>query len=91
MRLLAVVALVSAIVAVPTFAAPLRAKVLLRPTTVGEVLVGARGRTLYLRVLDTSRKSTCYSSCASGRKITKTSTPAGTMTWPSDGYGGYGP
>jgi predicted lipoprotein with Yx(FWY)xxD motif len=133
--------------------------VLVRQTTVGEVLVDARGRTLYLRALDGPRKSTCYGSCAlawppfvtsgkpragsgarasligsakrkdgrlqvtyaghplyffgedrkagdvsgqasggtwwvvaaSGRKITKTSTPTGTTTGPSGGYGGYGP
>jgi hypothetical protein len=28
---------------------------------------------------------------ASGKKITKTSTPAGTTTGSSGGYGGYGP
>ena len=159
MRLLAVFALIAAIVAVPARAAPPQAKVLVRSTTVGEVLVDARGRTLYLRTIDASRKSTCYGSCAaawppfvtsakpragsgvkqallgmakrkdgtlqvtyaghplyffgqdtragqisgqatagtwwvlgaSGKKITKTSTPAGTMTGPSGGYGGYGP
>jgi predicted lipoprotein with Yx(FWY)xxD motif len=64
MRLLAVFALIAATVAVPAFAAPPPAKVLVRSTPVGEVLVDARGRTLYLRTLDTSRKSTCYRSCA---------------------------
>jgi predicted lipoprotein with Yx(FWY)xxD motif len=159
MRLLAVAAVVAVIVAVPAFAAPPHAKVLLRTTTVGEVLVDVRGRTLYLRAIDALRKSTCYGSCASawppfvtsgkpragsgvkqallgtakrkdatlqvtyaghplyffgqdtkagqisgqasggtwwvlgasGQKITKTSTATGTMTGPSDGYGGYGP
>jgi predicted lipoprotein with Yx(FWY)xxD motif len=65
MRLLAVFALVAAIVAVPAFAAPPQAKVLVRSTTVGDVLVDARGRTLYLRAVDGPRKSTCYGSCAS--------------------------
>jgi predicted lipoprotein with Yx(FWY)xxD motif len=65
MRLLAVSALIAVIVAVPAFAAPPHAKVLVRPTAVGEVLVDARGRTLYLRAIDAPRKSTCYGSCAS--------------------------
>ena len=64
MRLLAVFALVAAIVAVPAFAAPPPAKVLIRSTAVGDVLVDTRGRTLYLRTIDGSRKSTCYGSCA---------------------------
>ena len=64
MRLLAVFALVAVIVAVPAFAAPPQAKVLVRSTTVGKVLVDARGRTLYLRAIDTPGKSTCYGSCA---------------------------
>jgi predicted lipoprotein with Yx(FWY)xxD motif len=158
MRLLAVFALVAVIVAVPAFAAPPHAKVLVRSTAVGAVLVDARGRTLYLRTIDRSHTSTCYGSCAaawppfltsakplagsgvtqalpgtakrkdgplqvtyaghplyffgrdtkagqisgqasggtwwvlgaSGQKITKRSTPTGTMTGPSGGYGGYG-
>jgi predicted lipoprotein with Yx(FWY)xxD motif len=65
MRLLAVFALVAVIVAVPAFAAPPPAKVLVRSTTVGQVLVDARGRTLYLRAVDKPRTSTCYGSCAS--------------------------
>ena len=64
MRLLAVFVLVAVIVAVPAFAAPPQAKVLVRSTTVGKVLVDARGRTLYLRTLDSPRKSTCYGACA---------------------------
>ena len=64
MRLLAVFALIAAIVAVPAFAVPPTATALVRSTTVGEVLVDARGRTLYLRTIDASRKSTCYGSCA---------------------------
>ncbi len=64
MRLLAVFALIAVIAAVPAFAAPPHAKVLVRSTTVGGVLVDARGRTLYLRAIDTSHKSTCYGSCA---------------------------
>jgi len=159
MRLLAVFAFIAAIVAVPAFAAPPHAKVLVRSTTVGAVLVDARGHSLYLRTIDGSRKSTCYGSCAaawppfvtsgtpragsgvkqallgtakrkdgtlqvtyaghplyffgqdtkagqisgqatagtwwvlgaSGKKISKTSTAAGTTTAPSGGYGGYGP
>jgi predicted lipoprotein with Yx(FWY)xxD motif len=159
MRLLAVFALVAVTVAAPAFAAPPTAKVLVRSTAVGAVLVDARGRTLYLRAIDRSRTSTCYGSCASawppfltsgkpragaganqallatskrrdgtlqvtyaghplyffgqdtkagqisgqasggtwwvlgasGQRITKTSTPTGTTTGPSGGYGGYGP
>ncbi len=64
MRLLAVFVLIAAIVAVPAFAAPPRAKLLVRSTSAGDVLVDARGRTLYLRTIDGSRKSTCYGSCA---------------------------
>jgi predicted lipoprotein with Yx(FWY)xxD motif len=64
MRPLAFFALIAAIVAVPAFAAPPHAKVLVRSTAVGDVLVDARGRTLYLRTIDTARKSTCYGSCA---------------------------
>ncbi len=64
MRLLAVFALLAAIVALPAFAAPPHAKVLVRSAKVGEVLVDARGRSLYLRTIDGSRKSTCYGSCA---------------------------
>jgi predicted lipoprotein with Yx(FWY)xxD motif len=65
MRLLAVFALAAVIVAVPAFAAPPAAKVLVRSTSVGSVLVDARGRTLYLRAIDRSHTSTCYGSCAS--------------------------
>jgi predicted lipoprotein with Yx(FWY)xxD motif len=64
MRLLTVFALVAVIVAVPAFAAPPTAKVLIRSSSLGAVLVDARGRTLYLRAIDRSRRSTCYGSCA---------------------------
>jgi len=66
MRLLAVFVLIAAIMAVPAFAAPPHAKVLVRSTSVGDVLVDARGRTLYLRTIDVSRKSTCYGSRPAG-------------------------
>jgi len=36
----------------------------LRSTTVGKVLVGANGRTLYLFTADKGRKSVCYGQCA---------------------------
>src|ERR1700730_9983522 len=65
MRLFALLALVAFVVAVPALGAPPRAKVLVRPTSVGSVLVDARGRTLYMRAIDTSHKSTCYGACAS--------------------------
>ena len=64
MRLLAAFSVIAVTLAVPAFAAPQHAKVLIRSTAVGGVLVDARGHTLYLRTIDTSRKSTCYGSCA---------------------------
>jgi len=45
-------------------ASPTHAKVLLRSTSLGRVLVDARGHTLYLFGADRSRKSTCYGACA---------------------------
>ena len=64
MRLLAAFVLAASIAAVPAFAAPPRAKVLIRSTAVGVALVDARGRVLYTRSIDVSHKSTCYGSCA---------------------------
>ena len=64
MRILAVLAIAASVSVVPALAAAPQAKVLVRPTPVGTVLVDARGRSLYTRSLDTSRKSTCYGSCA---------------------------
>ena len=64
MRVVALFVLVAVIAAVPAFAAPPHAKVLARSTAVGVVLVDARGRTLYIRSIDVSHKSTCYGSCA---------------------------
>jgi predicted lipoprotein with Yx(FWY)xxD motif len=64
MRILAVLAVAGSIAVVPALAAVPRAKVVVRPTPVGTVLADAHGRSLYIRSLDVSRKSTCYGSCA---------------------------
>jgi len=64
MRTLAVAALLAALVVVPASGATSRAKVLMRSTSAGSVLVDARGHSLYLRSADTSRASTCYAACA---------------------------
>lgn len=45
-------------------ASPTHAKVMLRSTSLGQVLVDARGRTLYLFEADRSAKSACYRQCA---------------------------
>jgi predicted lipoprotein with Yx(FWY)xxD motif len=64
MRILVASLLAASIAAVPAFASPPRAKVLVRSTSVGTALVDARGRALYTRSIDLSHKSTCYGSCA---------------------------
>jgi predicted lipoprotein with Yx(FWY)xxD motif len=64
MRIVVFFAVAASIAVMPAFAAPPHAKVLVRSTAVGKVLVDARGRTLYTRSIDVSRKSTCYGSCA---------------------------
>jgi predicted lipoprotein with Yx(FWY)xxD motif len=46
-------------------ASPAHAKVQLRATELGRVLVDARGHTLYLFGADRARKSACYGQCAS--------------------------
>ena len=43
---------------------PKPAKLMLRSTSLGRVLVDARGHTLYLFGADKGRKSTCYGACA---------------------------
>jgi predicted lipoprotein with Yx(FWY)xxD motif len=45
-------------------ASPTHAKVLLRSTSLGKVLVDTRGRTLYLFEADKAGKSSCYAQCA---------------------------
>jgi len=65
MRPLAILALAAALVATPAFAASPRAKVLVRVTSVGGVLVDARGHTLYSYAPDRAQTSTCYGACAS--------------------------
>lgn len=64
MRPLAVVALAAALLATSASAASPRAKVLVRVTGVGGVLVDARGHTLYSFASDKTRTSACYGTCA---------------------------
>jgi predicted lipoprotein with Yx(FWY)xxD motif len=64
MRPLAVVVLAAALLATPAFAASPAAKVLVRATSVGGVLVDARGHTLYSFASDKGRASSCYGACA---------------------------
>lgn len=45
-------------------ASPRHAKVLLRSTSLGSVLVDSRGRTVYLFDADRAAKSACYTQCA---------------------------
>ena len=45
-------------------ASPRHAKVVLRSTSLGRVLVDARGHTLYLFAADRTAKSACYAQCA---------------------------
>jgi predicted lipoprotein with Yx(FWY)xxD motif len=63
MRPLALIAIAAALVAAPASAASPRAKVLIRTTSVGAVLVDARGHTLYSFAADTGKTSTCYGAC----------------------------
>jgi predicted lipoprotein with Yx(FWY)xxD motif len=53
-----------AVAAAATASPPRHAKVLLRSTSLGTVLVDARGRTLYLFEADSAAKSACYVQCA---------------------------
>ena len=64
MRLLVVIALVAGFAAVPASASPPRVQVAVHTTTVGTALADARGRALYFRAVDGTRKSTCYGTCA---------------------------
>jgi predicted lipoprotein with Yx(FWY)xxD motif len=64
MRPLALAILAAALLATPAFAASPRAKVLVRVTSVGGVLVDARGHTLYSYAPDKARRSSCYGGCA---------------------------
>jgi predicted lipoprotein with Yx(FWY)xxD motif len=48
----------------PSRTSPTRARVALRKTGLGTILVDARGRTLYLFEKDRNRVSTCNSACA---------------------------
>lgn len=53
-----------AVAAAATASPPTHAKVMLRSTSLGSVLVDARGRTLYLFNADPTAKSACYGQCA---------------------------
>jgi predicted lipoprotein with Yx(FWY)xxD motif len=53
-----------AVAAAATASPPKHAKVMLRSTPLGNVLVDPRGRTLYLFEADTKAKSACYGQCA---------------------------
>jgi predicted lipoprotein with Yx(FWY)xxD motif len=63
---LATVVVLAGALAVPAAApaSPTHAKVMLRSTSLGRVLVDARGRTLYLFEADRIAKSACYGQCA---------------------------
>ena len=65
-QLLVVSVVLTAIAAVATMtaSASVAAKVNLRTTPLGKILVSAQGRSLYLFAPDTRGKSTCYGSCA---------------------------
>jgi predicted lipoprotein with Yx(FWY)xxD motif len=63
-RLLPVLALALVVTAAATAAAAPRAKVAVRSTSLGRVLVDARGRTLYAFDLDTHGKPSCTGGCA---------------------------
>jgi predicted lipoprotein with Yx(FWY)xxD motif len=65
MRPLVLIALAAALVATPASAASPRAKVLVRVTSVGALLVDSRGHTLYAYASDKGRTSACYGGCAS--------------------------
>jgi predicted lipoprotein with Yx(FWY)xxD motif len=66
MRPLALIALAAALLVAPAAsAASPRAKVLVLTTSVGAVLVDARGHTLYSFASDRGRTSACYGACAS--------------------------
>jgi predicted lipoprotein with Yx(FWY)xxD motif len=66
LRKLATVVVLAGAVAVPAAApaSPTHAKVMLRSTSLGRVLVDARGHTLYLFEADRIAKSACYGQCA---------------------------
>jgi predicted lipoprotein with Yx(FWY)xxD motif len=59
-----VVLVALAVAAAATASPPRHAKVMLRSTSLGKVLVDARGRTLYLFEADRNAKSACYGQCA---------------------------
>src|SRR5512141_2774253 len=63
---LATVVVLAGALAVPAAApaSPTHAKVMLRATSIGQVLVDGRGRTLYLFEADRIAKSSCYGQCA---------------------------
>jgi|SRR5919201_1485839 predicted lipoprotein with Yx(FWY)xxD motif len=75
-RSVTVLALATAVAAVASaYGSTPRAKVLLRSTSLGRVLVAANGHTLYLFEADKAGKSTCYGQCAAFWPPLLTSTP----------------
>jgi predicted lipoprotein with Yx(FWY)xxD motif len=64
-RSMSAAALAALVVAAAAAAQPLsQAKVLLRPTSIGRVLVDARGHTLYLYTADRPGRSACVATCS---------------------------
>lgn len=61
---LALVLITALTVAAAASGSPRHAKVSLRSTSLGHVLVDARGHTLYLFMADHGKKSACYGQCA---------------------------
>src|SRR5258705_7061212 len=57
-------AIAASVVATAAFASTRMSTIALKSTTVGKVLVGANGRTLYLFTADKGAKSVCYGQCA---------------------------
>jgi predicted lipoprotein with Yx(FWY)xxD motif len=59
-----VAVLAACVLASTAFASTRTSTIGLKPTSVGKVLVGANGRTLYLFTADKGAKSVCYGQCA---------------------------
>ena len=59
-----VAVLAAGVLATAAFASTKTSTIALKTTAVGKVLVGAKGRTLYLFTADKGAKSVCYGQCA---------------------------
>src|SRR3954447_1488085 len=59
-----VTVLAASVLTTAAFASTKTSTIALKSTTVGKVLVGANGRTLYLFTADKGAKSVCYGQCA---------------------------